>query len=94
MSLLAVVAISAAVLIAAYFTYGRFLSRFLALDSLLGDTRLLEPVGPDRQREVRVAILEHPGQQVVATVLLTHPVEVGLQSVLLDPGPEVGHRCT
>ena len=32
MSLLAVVAISAAVLIAAYFTYGRFLSRFLQLD--------------------------------------------------------------
>jgi carbon starvation protein len=32
MSLLAVVAISAFVLIVAYFTYGRFLSRFLALD--------------------------------------------------------------
>ncbi len=32
MSLLSVVAISAAVLLAAYFTYGRLLSRFLALD--------------------------------------------------------------
>ncbi len=33
MSLLAIVAITGAVLIAAYFTYGRFLSRFLELDS-------------------------------------------------------------
>ena len=33
MSLLVVVAISAAVLVVAYFTYGRFLSRFLELDS-------------------------------------------------------------
>jgi carbon starvation protein len=33
MSLLAIVGISAAVLIAAYFTYGRFLSRFLELDA-------------------------------------------------------------
>jgi carbon starvation protein len=32
MSLLAIVAISAAVLVAAYFTYGRFLTRFLQLD--------------------------------------------------------------
>jgi carbon starvation protein len=33
MSLLAVVGVAAVVLIAAYFTYGRFLSRFLALDA-------------------------------------------------------------
>jgi carbon starvation protein len=33
MSLLSIVALSAAVLLAAYFTYGRFLSRFLQLDS-------------------------------------------------------------
>jgi hypothetical protein len=32
MSLLTVVAVAACVLIAAYFTYGRFLSRFLSLD--------------------------------------------------------------
>src|SRR3712207_5488736 len=53
MSLLAVVSISAVVLIAAYFTYGRFLSRFFALDATrptpavqLRDDRDYVPIEP------------------------------------------------